>query len=97
MQVSAGIFIPPQRPEWSTFESALTFILSWVPPLGVLALLFSIIYGALTIETAGANPEKLKKGWIIIRSGIIGFILLVFTPLIVNTIGTILGAPNLLT
>jgi hypothetical protein len=93
-----AIAIPnPVNPSFSNFETAISTIGGWVPAIGVLALLVSIVWGAITIETAGTSAENVKKGWAIIRAGITGFMLLVLTPTIVQLVGSIIGAGNLIT
>ncbi len=93
-----AIAIPnPVNPAFGSFQSTIETLGAWIPGIGVLALLASIVWGAFTIETAGGSPENVKKGWAIIRAGITGFILLVLTPTIVTLVGSIIGANNLLT
>ena len=97
LPVSAITIPNPVNPAFSNFETAIEQIGVWIPSVGVVALLVSIVWGAFTIETAGGSPENVKKGWAIIRAGITGFVLLVLTPTIVQLVGSIIGANNLLT
>lgn len=53
---------------------------------GIIALL-CIIYSAFTLQTAGGNPEKLKKAQEMLTSCIIGLILIIFSVFILKVIG----------
>ena len=64
---------------------------SIVVPITVIAFLGVVIYGGFTRLTAAGDPEKEKKSVHILTAGIIGFLIIVFAPLIVGFIGEILN------
>lgn len=87
--VNAAPIENPAGTGWQSIPSIITNISGWVRPAASLALLGSTIYGGFLRETAGADPEKVKKAMMVISSSIIGFVIIVLAPLIVSTLGAI--------
>lgn len=52
-------------------------------------LLFVLIWGGITILTAGGNPEKLKKGQQTFTYGIFGLVIIVTSYLFVKILGAV--------
>jgi len=70
--------------------------LIWARRIAALLLLGYLIYGGYTKLTAGGNAEKDKEAKLIIRNAIIGFTLVMIAPIIVRTVGAILGVQSIL-
>ncbi|MEI7578959.1 MAG: hypothetical protein WCJ58_02840 [bacterium] len=68
----------------------------WVRVLAAIALLGYTTYGGYTKLTAGGDAEKDKQAMLIIRNGVIGFTIIMIAPIVVRTIGAILGVKNIL-
>jgi len=66
-------------------------ILTFLMPAAGLILLFVLILGGVDFMMAQGNPEKIKSAWGKITSGLIGFILLVISYLLVRLIAKIFG------
>lgn len=60
-------------------------------PLTALGLLASLIYAGFLRLTAGGNVEKVQKSNQVISASIIGFIIIVLSGVIVNTMCALLG------
>lgn len=69
----------------------ITKALSFIMPMAGIALLFVLISGGYDYMMSQGNPEKVKAGQAKITSGIIGFILLIASFLIVRVIAVIFG------
>lgn len=93
--VSAVGITGPQNSAFSNLPNAISTVSGWVRPAASLALLGSTIYGGFLRETAGADPEKVKKAMMVISSSIIGFTIIVLAPLIVGTISAIFGVDSI--
>ncbi|MEK7633355.1 MAG: hypothetical protein AAB437_00735 [Patescibacteria group bacterium] len=65
--------------------------LSFIMPMAGIVLLFVLISGGYDYMMSQGNPEKVKAGQAKITSGIIGFILLIASFLIVRVIAVIFG------
>jgi len=81
----------PVSDKWKDLASILNSLSSWIRPLAIIFLLWLIVWGGFVRLRAAGNPEEEKKAYFIIRGAIIGFIIIVMAPLIVETIGLILG------
>lgn len=68
-------------------SKVLTFLL----PLAGIILLFVLIWGGYDFMMSQGSPEKIKSAQAKITTGIIGFILLVFSYLLVRVISSIFG------
>jgi len=77
-----------------TLGDLINKILVFLMPAAGLILLFVLIWGGFDFMMAQGNPEKIKSAWGKITSGIIGFILLITSYLIVRLIAKIFGLEN---
>ncbi len=77
--------------------SIFNTVVGLVRPIVIIALVGVIIYGGFTRMTAAGDPEKEKKSMQILTSGIVGFLIIVFAGFIVQFIGSLIGAGNLIT
>lgn len=74
-----------------TLGDLISRILTFLMPAAGLILLFVLIWGGVDFMTAQGNAEKIKSAWGKITSGLIGFILLISSYLIVRLIAKIFG------
>jgi len=74
--------------------SLISTILSFLLPLAGIILLFVLISGGYDFMMSQGNPEKIKAGQAKITTGIIGFILLAVSYLMVRVISSIFGLGN---
>ena len=79
------------------FATTLTTVTGWIRPLAVIMYLAMLLYAGYVRLTAGADPEKAKKAILIITYSTTGFALIILAPLLVSTIGAILGIDLLIT
>jgi len=69
----------------------ITQSLSFIMPMAGIVLLFVLISGGYDYMMSQGNPDKIKSGQAKITSGIVGFILLILSFLIVRLIALIFG------
>lgn len=74
--------------------SLISKILQFLLPLAGVILLFVLIAGGYDFMMSQGNPEKIKSGRAKITAGIIGFVLLVISYLLVRVISSIFGLGN---
>ena len=82
---------PPVSSAWKDLPAILNQLTSWIRPLSIMLLLWMLVWGGFTKLRAAGNPDEEKKAMAIIRSAIIGFVIIAVAPLIIETIGLILG------
>jgi hypothetical protein len=66
-------------------------VLSVLPPLILLVFLGVMMYGGYTRMTAAGDPDKEKTSNQILTAGVIGFVIIALSPLIINVLGRLLG------
>src|SRR3989339_1095608 len=66
-------------------------VLEFLVPFAGVILLFVLIWGGFDYMMSQGNPEKLKSAQAKITTGLIGFVLLIFSYLIVRLLSTIFG------
>lgn len=66
-------------------------VIDFLIPIGGIILLFVMIWGGYDYLMSAGQPEKLKNAKGKITTGIIGFVLLVFSYIIVKLIAKIFG------
>lgn len=74
-----------------TIGDIISKVLLILFPLAGTILLFVLIWGGFNFITSQGNPEKIKAAWAKITTGIIGFVLIVFSLLFVRLIAMIFG------
>ncbi|MFQ5493453.1 MAG: hypothetical protein ACE5DX_04810 [Candidatus Dojkabacteria bacterium] len=94
-RVAAADIENPVSDAFGDVQSILESLSSLIQPAAILAFLAMIIYGGFTKLTAAGNPDQEAKSSKILTAGVIGFIIIVLAPLIVNIIGTLLGISSL--
>lgn len=67
-----------------------------LPTLILLVFLVVMIYGGYTRMTAAGDAEKEKLSTQILTAGVIGFVIIALSPLIINLLGRFLGIDSLL-
>lgn len=75
----------------TTIGDVISKVLLFLFPAAGLILLFVLIWGGFDFITSQGSPEKIKSAWAKITTGIIGFVMLVFSFLIVRLISYIFG------
>ncbi len=70
-------------------------ILNLVAPVIVLVFMGVIMYGGFVRMTAAGDPEKEKQSSQVLLAGVIGFVIIVLAPVIVNILGQIIGTGTL--
>lgn len=75
----------------NTLGDLINKIVSFVFPLALIALLFVFIWGGYGYLLSRGNPEKLKAARARLTTGIIGFVLLILSYLIVRLVAQIFG------
>lgn len=60
-------------------------------PLGAIILLFVLMWGGFSLITSQGDPEKLKAARARLTAGIIGFVLLIVSYLLVKVLAYVFG------
>lgn len=81
----------PLDPSVDSLGKLITKILGFLMPMAGIVLLFVLISGGYDYMMSEGNPEKIKSAQGKITSGIIGFILLIVSFLVVRLIALIFG------
>lgn len=81
----------PLDPNIRNLGDLISRILSFIIPLSGIVLLFVLIWGGYDYMMSQGNPEKVKTAQAKITTGIIGFVLLIASYLIVRLIAGIFG------
>jgi len=75
----------------STLSDIVNKVVAFLVPLGGIILLFVMIWGGYDFMMSRGQPEKIKSAQAKITTGIIGFVLLVFSYVIAKLVATIFG------
>lgn len=75
----------------NTVGDLINTLMKFLIPLAGIILLLVLIWGGYDFLMSGGNPEKVKSAQAKITTGIIGFVLLVLSYLIVRIISFIFG------
>ena len=81
----------PLDPSVDSLGKIITKTLSFIMPMAGIILLFVLISGGYDYMMSQGNADKMKSAQAKITSGIIGFILLIVSFLIVRVIAMIFG------
>lgn len=81
----------PLDPKIQKLGDLISRLLSFIIPLSGVVLLFVLIWGGYDYMMSQGNPEKVKTAQAKITTGIIGFILLISSYLVVRVIAGIFG------
>jgi|SRR3989338_1738734 len=79
----------PLPADIQTIGNVVNIVYGFLIPLGGVVLLLVLIWGGYTLMLSSGNPEKIKSAKAKITAGIIGFILLVGSFLMVKIIAFI--------
>jgi hypothetical protein len=83
--------VNPVSDAFKDFLTTVSTLSRWVRGLAVIVYIVMLLYAGYTRETAGADAEKAKKAIQIIIYSTTGFALIILAPIIVATLGAILG------
>lgn len=72
-------------------ESVINFFLSLIRPIIVLALVATLMYGGWVYLNAKDDDAQVSKAKKILTAAVIGFIIIVLAPVIVQLVGSLLG------
>jgi len=78
-------------PVGSSLQGLFETITGYIRPAVLLTFLFIIIYGGYMKLSAAGNAEQEEKSMKIITAGIIGFIIIVIAPVLVDFVAQILN------
>jgi len=81
----------PLDPKIQKLGDLISRMLTFIIPLSGIVLLFVLIWGGYDYMMSQGNPEKVKTAQAKITTGIIGFILLISSYLVVRVIAGIFG------
>jgi len=81
----------PLDPSVDSLGKVITKVLGFIMPMAGIVLLFVLISGGYDYMMSQGNADKVKSAQAKITSGIIGFILLIVSFLIVRLIAVIFG------
>lgn len=83
--------VGPGGKQINTLGDVINVLLPFLIPLAGIALLFVFIYAGYNFMLSGGSPERIKKARAAVTAGIIGFVLLVTSTLIVSLVCKIFG------
>jgi hypothetical protein len=72
-------------------------VLRLLPPLIVILFLAMLVYGGFIRMTAAGDADKEKLSNQIITAAVVGFVIIVIAPFLINVLSTLLGLGNLIT
>lgn len=75
----------------NTLSDVINKIVPVVIYAAIIILFFVLVWGGFNFLTSAGNPEKIKSARAKITTGIIGFILLIVSYIIVKLISTLFG------
>lgn len=78
---------------FNTLADVINRVVEFLIPLAGIILLLVLIWGGYDFLMSQGQPEKIKSAQAKITTGIIGFVLLVFSYVIVKLIAKIFGLP----
>lgn len=78
-----------------TITGLVVGITNILPALIILVFFAIIVYGGFVRMTAAGDPEKEQLSVKIITGGVIGFLIIVLSPLIINLLGSLLSLGTL--
>jgi TRAP-type C4-dicarboxylate transport system permease small subunit len=81
----------PLDPSVDSLGKIITKLLSFIMPIAGIVLLFVLISGGYDYMMSQGSPDKLKSAQGKITTGIIGFILLIISFVVVKLIAAIFG------
>lgn len=81
----------PLDPSLNSLASVIDRILGFVIPAAAIVLFFVLVFGGYEYMTSQGNPEKVKRGQAVLFSAVIGFLLLIFSFVIVKVVSFIFG------
>ena len=74
-----------------TLGDVVSSLLPYIYVFAGMGLLVMIIYGGIELMTAAGDPEKVKGGYGRISAGLIGFVIVFVSYMVVKIIETVLG------
>lgn len=85
----------PSPTKYQSLEDVVSALGNLIQPIFILTFLAMILYGAWVRLTSQGNAEKLTSSNKIITAAIVGFVLAVLAPSIVNIVTGLLGVSGL--
>lgn len=76
---------------YDSLEEVLIAVFSLLQPVVAIAFIAMVLYGGWTYLTSQGEPEKIARAKQIIVSAIVGFVIIVIAPRLVELIAGILG------
>ncbi|OGK22034.1 hypothetical protein A3C23_03040 [Candidatus Roizmanbacteria bacterium RIFCSPHIGHO2_02_FULL_37_13b] len=86
-----GPLVGPNGTPINTMADVISIVLKFLIPFAGILLFVYLVWGGFTLLTSQGEPEKIGSGKKKITYAIFGFILLVFSYLLVGIISRILG------
>ncbi|MBI2051826.1 hypothetical protein HYT33_03645 [Candidatus Roizmanbacteria bacterium] len=75
----------------NTLGDVINRVMTVLVPFAAVVLFLVLVWGGYDFVLSGGNPEKVKKGKAKITTALVGFLLLVFSFLIVRLVSQIFG------
>lgn len=90
---AAGLIPNPSRID--SLEELINALAALIRPIFLVTFTIMILYGAFVYLTARDDANKVQSARSIIIAAIIGFVIAVFAPVIVDLVAKFLGVPGL--
>lgn len=92
MALSNSAVLPPNPvPKFNNLGSLVSAILPYIYAFAGLALFIMLIWGGITLMTAGGDPAKSKAGYGKISAGLIGFLIIFVSYFVTQIVEVVLG------
>lgn len=91
MPMSVNLPDDPTRFANKTVGDVISAMLPYIYVFAGLGLLLMLIYGGIELMTAAGNPDKVKAGYGRISAGLIGFVVVFISYMVVKVVEIILG------
>lgn len=85
---------PLLDPKFDSLGSIISAVLPFLYGIAGIILFFILIWGGIDLVGSGGDPEKVEAGKGKITAGIIGFVLLVISFLLVRILAYVFGLSN---
>lgn len=81
----------PNPVNFPDFESIINFVLGLIRPIVLLTLIATLMYGGFIYLTARDDDKKVANAKKIMTAAIVGFVIIVLAPVVVQLVGSLLG------
>ncbi len=90
-KIEGPLLNPNTKQPIQSLSEVINIITSFVVPLAVIVLFFVLVWGGYDFLLSRGNAEKIKTARAKLTAGVVGFVLLIMSYLIVNIVSYMFG------